>query len=103
VRRRLSFLFCLFVFPGSVLAAEPGTTHADPEASLVLWLAVILVAAKLGGDLATRVGQPAVLGELLFGVILGNASLVGVTALEPVKSHTGVERLAHFGVTPPSS
>lgn len=39
--------------------------HGDPVASVVLALAVILVAAKLGGDLASRIGQPAVLGELV--------------------------------------
>ena len=40
-------------------------------------LAVILVAAKLAGDLAARLGQPAVLGELVVGVLLGNLSLLG--------------------------
>lgn len=42
---------------------------------MLLTLAVILVVAKLGGDLATRVGQPAVLGELVVGVVLGNVGL----------------------------
>jgi Kef-type K+ transport system membrane component KefB len=71
--------------------------HADPVAALVLWLAVILIAAKLGGELATRLGQPAVLGELLFGVVLGNLGLAGITALEPLKSDAGVEMLARLG------
>jgi len=46
-----------------------------PERFLLL-LAGILIAAKLLGELAERVGQPAVVGELLAGVILG-PSLVG--------------------------
>lgn len=44
---------------------------------LLLVLAALLVTAKLLGALAQRVGQPAVLGELLAGVILGG-SLLGV-------------------------
>ncbi|MBI4536321.1 MAG: cation:proton antiporter [candidate division NC10 bacterium] len=35
-------------------------------------LAVLVVAAKLGGLLAGRLGQPSVLGELLVGIGLGN-------------------------------
>jgi Kef-type K+ transport system membrane component KefB len=42
----------------------------------LLLLAVILVAAKLLGELAERVGQPAVVGELIAGVLLG-PSVVG--------------------------
>jgi Na+:H+ antiporter len=42
---------------------------------LFLTLAAILVAAKLLGELAERVGQPAVLGELLAGVLLGGSVL----------------------------
>ena len=44
---------------------------------LLLVLAALLVTAKLLGALAQRIGQPAVLGELLAGVILGG-SLLGV-------------------------
>ena len=40
-------------------------------ARLFLALAAILVAAKLLGELAERIGQPAVLGELVAGVLLG--------------------------------
>lgn len=39
-------------------------------------LAAMLGAAKLGGALAQRIGQPAVLGELVFGILLG-PSLLG--------------------------
>jgi Na+:H+ antiporter len=45
--------------------------------SLFLVLAAMLVAAKLLGELAERIGQPAVLGELVAGVILGG-SVLGV-------------------------
>jgi Kef-type K+ transport system membrane component KefB len=94
---RLPLFLILFV-PASATAAEAGAAHADPVSGLVLWLAVILVAAKLGGDLAARLGQPSVLGELLFGVLLGNLGLVGLTALEPMKNDAGVDILARLGV-----
>ncbi|HJS46884.1 MAG TPA: cation:proton antiporter [Gemmatimonadales bacterium] len=44
-------------------------------APLLLVLAGMLVGAKVLGDLAERVGQPAVLGELLAGVLLGPSAL----------------------------
>ena len=80
--------------------APGGTTpsHADPVASLVLALAVILIAAKVGGELATRMGQPAVLGELAFGVLLGNLRFVGVGALEHFETDPMVDMLARLGV-----
>jgi Kef-type K+ transport system membrane component KefB len=61
-----------------------GTASApqDPVAGLVLALAVILMTAKVGGDVAVRLGQPAVLGELLGGIFLGNLPLPFLAALE---------------------
>ena len=46
-----------------------------PILELLAALSIILVAAKLSGLLATRTGQPAVLGELAAGVILGPSVL----------------------------
>jgi Kef-type K+ transport system membrane component KefB len=80
-----------------VPAAAQGA-HADPVASVVLWLVIILVAAKIGGEFAIRIGQPAVLGELLLGVFLGNLSLVGYTAFEPIKSDPFIDMFARIGV-----
>lgn len=72
--------------------------HGDPIAPVVLALALILVAAKIGGDLATRIGQPSVLGELAFGVLIGNLSLVGFDGLEPIKHDGTISMLAGLGV-----
>src|SRR4029078_11882792 len=47
-------------------------------AGFFLALAAILVAAKLLGELAERIGQPAVLGELVAGVLLRGSALGGV-------------------------
>jgi Kef-type K+ transport system membrane component KefB len=38
---------------------------------LALVMAVLILAAKMGGYLSYRLGQPAVLGELLVGILLG--------------------------------
>ncbi len=82
----------------ATLSASEVSAHADLDAAVVLWLAVILLAALCGGDLAARVRQPAVLGELLVGVVLGNLSLVGVPWLEPIKADASVDLLARLGV-----
>jgi Kef-type K+ transport system membrane component KefB len=52
----------------------PATADVPVERFLLL-LAVILVAAKLLGELAERIGQPAVVGELIAGVLLGPSVL----------------------------
>jgi Kef-type K+ transport system membrane component KefB len=52
--------------------SEVGTpVSASSVASLLAALAIIITAARLLGALARRVGQPAVVGEILAGVILG--------------------------------
>jgi Kef-type K+ transport system membrane component KefB len=96
VRHPLIVLFTLLV-PSIALASE-GATHVDPVARVVLFLAVILAAAKLGGDLAVRLGQPAVLGELVVGVLLGNLSHLGVHALAPIMTDPTMDMLARLGV-----
>ncbi len=70
----------------------------DPIAQVALWLGIILIAAKLGGELAGRLGQPAVLGELLAGVVLGNLDLLGYPGLEPMSLDPTIDMLARLGV-----
>lgn len=41
----------------------------------ILYLAVIIGATKIAGHLSARLGQPAVLGELIVGILLGPAVL----------------------------
>jgi Kef-type K+ transport system membrane component KefB len=80
-------------------AATASTSGADAPAGAILRaLAVILAAAKLGGDLATRAGQPAVLGELVAGVLLGNLALVGVPWADSFKTNVTLDILAQLGV-----
>jgi Kef-type K+ transport system membrane component KefB len=57
----------------TLLAPETGGVSVE---RFLLLLATILVSAKLLGELAERIGQPAVIGELLAGVLLG-PSVIG--------------------------
>jgi Kef-type K+ transport system membrane component KefB len=69
----------------------------DSGAHLVLALAAILAAAKLGGHLAERLGQPAVLGELLGGVLLGNLDLAGIGWFRALPNDAALAGLAELG------
>jgi Na+:H+ antiporter len=64
--------------------------------SLFLVLAAMLVAAKLLGELAERFGQPAVLGELIAGVLLGG-SVLGIVPTEGTGAEI-IHLLAELGV-----
>ena len=62
----------------SLLAAGLVVSHGgelDELGRLALGLAVVLVAAILGGHVASSFGQPAVLGELVAGMLIGNLPL----------------------------
>lgn len=79
--------------PGlSILAAQDGG-GAHSFAALLTALAAILIATRLVGDLAQRFGQPAVLGELVAGVLLGPSLLSLVDPTDPV-----IHSLAELGV-----
>ena len=60
-------------------------------------LSLIIAAAKLGGELLGRLGQPPVLGELLMGVLLGNLRLFGITVLEPLRDSSMLRVVAEIG------
>jgi Kef-type K+ transport system membrane component KefB len=72
--------------------------RADPIAHTLLALAVILSAAKLGGHLASRVGQPSVLGELVAGLVLGGLDLAVVSWFRSLAGDATIEMLAQLGV-----
>ena len=76
-----------------VWASTPdGPTAGDT----FLWIAVLLLFAKISG-LIEKIGQTAVLGELLIGVILGNLYLLGIDIIEPAKSDRIIAFLAELG------
>jgi Kef-type K+ transport system membrane component KefB len=78
--------------PETLAAAAPAGIPA-----LLLTLAFILVGAKLGGALVERLGQPAVLGELLVGILLGNAALIGGPDLRGLQQTESFVVLAEIG------
>jgi len=89
-------LFLIFLLCGQVvLANEGGGTHS-PALSF-LWIAIILIFAKIS-SLIEKLGQPAVLGELLIGVILGNVALLGLHIFEPIKQDAAINFLSELGV-----
>ena len=67
------------------------TDHSFPQ--LLATLVALLLATKALGVLAQRIGQPAVVGELIAGVLLGG-SVVGI--LNP--ADTVIHALAELGV-----
>ncbi len=68
------------LLPIALLAAAWPVLAAgsDVVGENLLWLSIIILAARLFAPLAQRIGFPAVLGELLLGVVLGNLSLLGL-------------------------
>jgi Kef-type K+ transport system membrane component KefB len=83
----------ILLAPSPVLAVS----HPEPVASVLLALTVILVGARLGGCAAERLGQPAVLGELLVGVILGNLQGASLEWLVAMRTNQTVDLLAQVG------
>ena len=59
-------------------AGEGGT------AALLVMLVLVLLATRLFGELAQRLGQPSVLGELIAGVLLGGSVLGVLDPADPV-------------------
>lgn len=58
----------------------------------------MLVVAKLAGEAFERMGQPAVLGELCGGVLLGNLVIFGFGPVEGLKTNETIAALAELGV-----
>jgi Kef-type K+ transport system membrane component KefB len=71
----LSVLFRLTAYPILPIASVyqgPGLTHADPVIPILIASIFITLGAALGGFLMRLLKQPAVLGELLVGLLAGN-------------------------------
>ncbi len=86
-----------YTIPVMVWGAGGAEGGHGAHALTFLWVAVMLIAAKLSG-LIERCGQPAVLGELLIGVVLGNLALFGLNVFEPIKEDLIITFLAELGV-----
>lgn len=92
---RILFGLMLFLILGhSAWAASPDSMAT---ANAFLWITVLLLLAKISG-LIEKIGQAAVLGEMLMGVLIGNLFLLGIDVAEPVKSNAIIAFLAELGV-----
>lgn len=94
---KILLLCAMVLLPQFAMASDAGS-HLDPVGGIALALVIILVVAKLGGDLAVRLGQPAVLGELIGGILVGTLPLLGVSDLEWLKTDPNLDMLARIGV-----
>ena len=67
-----------------MLAALAPAIEGGNFGHLLLVLAAMLAAAKILGDLCERVGQPAVIGEMVAGILLGPSLIGMVDPSDPV-------------------
>jgi Kef-type K+ transport system membrane component KefB len=99
-RIQLRAITALFAASSPLIAlASEGTSGGGSHsyAATFLWIALLLLAGKIA-SLVERIGQPAVLGELVIGVLIGNLALVGFGVIETVKSDPLIAFLAELGV-----
>ncbi len=88
-----SWLLIVLLFLPSLSFAVGSGIHAIN----FLWIALLLLIAKMS-SLIEKWGQPAVLGEILIGVLLGNLVLLGFNHFEYVKHNELIQFLAELGV-----
>lgn len=90
-----------FLVQDPVLGATAASTaEMSSILQFLLVLGIIILAAKISGYLSVRVGLPAVLGELLAGVILGPTllNLFGLPFITDSHLAEGFKHLAEIGV-----
>ena len=103
MKRATNFLIAgvFFLVANRIFAAGGGTTGTEShglDPAVLIGVAVMLVVAKLMGELFERLRQPAVLGELIAGILLGNLVIFGFTRVESLKTNETVAALAELGV-----
>jgi Kef-type K+ transport system membrane component KefB len=79
-------------------AAEAGSASHGLDPMVLVGVAAMLVIAKVGGEIFERFHQPAVLGELIGGIVVGNLFLLGFHGAEPLKTNEIIAALAEIGV-----
>ncbi len=91
--QRRFFAGALLLLPLPAFAAGAGVVGEN-----LLWLAIILMSARLFAPLAARFGFPAVLGELLLGMLLGNLGLLGIDYFGSIAKDPIIAFIAELGV-----
>jgi Kef-type K+ transport system membrane component KefB len=82
-----------------LLPASPAPAAYNPLTTLLIQVCVILAAARLCAFLIRRVGQPAVVGEILAGILLGPSLLGAISpgALDALFPPASLPALSLFG------
>lgn len=98
------FFYNLVLEENFLLNAGGAIAQTASEASshggfitVFMMIGVILLFAKLA-SLIEKIGQPAVLGELIIGIILGNLHYLGIDFFEHVKESDVIKSFAELGV-----
>ena len=89
-------LFTLILLSPCLAFASGGADSLVPN--LLIGLILIILGAKIGGHITVSLGQPAVLGELGVGLILGNLALVGINNFQFLRTDHSLEILSELGV-----
>mgnify|MGYP001131734800 CR=1 FL=1 len=90
------FILILISLTSSMVLAA-GNNKENDAVITILGLAIILLLVRIS-SLIERFGQPAVLGELLLGIILGNLSLFGFYFFDQFKQNPILLFLSELGV-----
>jgi Kef-type K+ transport system membrane component KefB len=94
---RLALLLAaLALLVGGLLLARGTPTSVDELGWLALGLTIAGATALFAGHIAAQLGQPAVLGELLAGILLGN--LPGLSGLRFIAVDSYLDILARLGM-----
>jgi len=103
--KRLLWLIGLLAFMVALVSYSAHLSHGEGDHGghvsvyqFLFSMSMILLAAKVGGEVFETVGQPAVLGELVFGVILGNLYLFGLNGLQALQHDANLALVAEIGV-----
>jgi Kef-type K+ transport system membrane component KefB len=93
-----SAIFCVFAFQSTVHAAvdSSGSAHHGGAGIVMAMLALVLVVGKIGAAVERR-GQPAVVGELLAGIVLAAAAYFGVGFIDQVRANDIIAFIAQLG------
>ncbi|WIY02242.1 cation:proton antiporter [Amycolatopsis mongoliensis] len=88
---------------GAGVAAKSAAATGHPVAQLLLAIAVVIAACKAAGWVMRRIGQPAVVGEIAAGIVLGPSVLgavwpAGASALLPAAIMPQLNVLAQVGI-----
>jgi Kef-type K+ transport system membrane component KefB len=100
-RLRLSFIITAALIVSIIHAhasGNAGAADANALTQLLFAIIIILIAAKIGGDIFVRLGQPAVLGELIFGIIIGNMNLLGIDVFNSIRTDEYLKIFAEIGI-----